>query len=359
MSSSLADVVSGGKPVVPLNAYWTPDVLAEVVTLPYLLVISYFLACGFSIGNYAGYVRFHTDVYGEETGKAYIAFVVIGTACYFLFSACMWVWAGKYSEGRSDKAQKLQWGIWAIFLLKDFPLFIIELSMIMCCGMNNGYQGFVFVIQCIFCFFSFSFTWLSFTWRAAGVFQLYYGNVSENGLKTGAERVLILGAQEPMNIEPVEDALLHESSPMSGRGSSGHWGGALRRPQGSPYDARDAVQQSSSRSGSAFGGGGHYIPYPNPNNYYEGERYSPPMSPLAKYAYSNSATRYAEDEYGMRPPPPTPSDSLPSRRNQMSSPWDRRGVAPMPALERVSPRSHLSSPASRFGGSIMVERHII
>lgn len=328
------------QPPAPLpSVYWTPEVLAEVVSLPYVLIFAYFFACAFSIGNYVGYFRYNYEgMYSSGVPRAYIAFVVIGTTTFILFS-----WAAKYSTMRSLKAQRLQWGIWAIFVLKDFPLFIIELHAIMCCGWNSPYQGFVFVVQCIFTLFSFSFTWLSFIWRAAGVFQRYFGSFQEIVLKTGAEQVLIFNTPEPLNFE--------------GGYARGYTGGSPR------HQVNDHGITWNGHKYSQHGGDyGPPAPHPTP-------RYSPPTSPLGRYvAEPGSGTRSVgafshghereDPAFTLRSSVPmsTPHDQLPVRRQPMPSPWDRRPSPPSPNRHAMRAYdTHYSdpmSPSSRSRGSM-------
>jgi hypothetical protein len=325
------------------HVYWTPQALADIVSVPYFLMAAYFVGCAFSIGNYVGYFRYnYNDMYSDGVKRAYIAFVVIGTATFVLFSSVVWLWAAKYSAAPSLRAQRLQWGIWAIFVLKDFPLFVIELHAIMCCGWNSSYQGFVFVVQCIFATFSFSFTWLSFIWRMAGVLQQYFGSFHEVTLKTGAEQVLIFNTPEPMNVE--------------GAYARGYTGGSPRH-----FDQAN-ITWSGNRHQSEYQ---PPVPHSTPMS-----RYSPPSSPLGRYSGAQEpgstsrsmggAFSPAGDEppYHFRSSVPmsSPADQLPVRRQPVPSPWDRRPSPPSP--QRSAMRAYDThyndpqSPLSRSRGSM-------
>ena len=178
-----------------MESPWSPVQLVENATAPALLLVAYFFGCGVNIANYVGYFRYHTDVYGGDLPRAYLAFVILGTGTYILFSGMMWMWAAKYSSTREERAQKLSNGVWAIFFLKDLPLFIIEYNAILCCGWLNGYQGFAFIFELLFALFSFVFTWLSITWRGSEWLQNNFGGVQ--GLKTGTERIVIFNSPPP------------------------------------------------------------------------------------------------------------------------------------------------------------------
>jgi hypothetical protein len=179
-----------------MDSPWSPMQLVENSTMPSLLLIAYFFGCGVNIANYVGYFRYHNDVYGTDLPRAYLAFVIIGTGTYILFSGTMWLWAAKYASTREERADKLRNGIWAIFFLKDMPLFIAEYHAILCCGWLNGYQGFAFIFQLLFALFSFIFTWLSITWRGSEWLQVTFGGVQ--GLKTGTEQIVIFSPPPAM-----------------------------------------------------------------------------------------------------------------------------------------------------------------
>lgn len=305
--------------------------------MPYVLMVAYFIGCAFSIGNYVGYFRYnYSNMYNSGLPRAYIAFVVIGTATFILFSSVVWLWAAKYSAAPGLRAQRLQWGIWAIFVLKDLPLFVIELSAIMCCGWNSPYQGFVFVVQCIFALFSFSFTWLSFIWRCAGICQRYFGSFHEVTLKTGAEQVLIFSTPEPMNGE----------------------GSYARGYTGSPRHDPVGITWSGNRHAMEY-----HPPAPHPT-----PQYSPPSSPLGRYMPEPGSTRSTrsngafspadEPPYNFRSVPmvSTPADQLPVRRQPVPSPWDRRQSPPSPQRQAMRAYdTHYNdpmSPLSRSRGSM-------
>lgn len=336
--------------------YWTPQILADVVSVPYALLVFYFAMCGFSIGNYVGYFRYHTELYGSSVPRAYLAFVVVGTGAYILFSSMMWLWAAKYSPSPDTRAQRLQWGIWVMFLLKDLPLFIVECHVMIFYGWDSGYQGFVFIMQCIAVLWSFAFTWLSFTWRTAEVLQMYFGSFSETTLKTGAEQVLIFTPPQAINREPSNFVPSYPPSGSRGgsplRQHSNPWLEA-RRPSLHNRQSSDAFE-SYERDSEAFGDPA-YGPAAAAGAY---PRYSPPASPLERY--SNTA---AYDYRG-------PDVVLPARREPVPSPWDRRASPPSPSRSammaydnrfvdpaRVSGFS--SQVQSPMRGGFVVERQVI
>jgi hypothetical protein len=217
---------------------WHPIQLAEPLAIPYLLIVLYFIGCGLSLGNYVGYFRFHDDIYGSTLPQAYLAFVIIGSLTYVMFSAVMWVWAAKYSSTSAVKAIRLQWGVWAMFLFKDFPIFCMEYDAILCCGWLNSYQDFCFIMQLLYVLFSFIFTWLSFIWRAASWMNYSFGSYHE-ALKTGTEQVIIF----PTPPRPMSEN------------------------RGSPHELMSPLRMGdyTPRAPSARDDGGSYVPPVEPN----------------------------------------------------------------------------------------------
>lgn len=170
---------------------WNPAVLADYAATPLALLILYFITCALTIGNYVGFFRVNSDVYGNGVTRAYLAFTIVGTANYVLISGVMWIWAAKYSHTTKDRTNKLSYGIYCMLLLKDLPLFIIEYHCILCCGWRQPYQGFVFIVQFITFILSFVFAWLNFVWRMSYILEKYCGE-GVHELKTGAEHLVIL-----------------------------------------------------------------------------------------------------------------------------------------------------------------------
>lgn len=292
--------------------YWSPEQMAETLTLPYLLLTVYFVTCALSIANYVAYFRFENDTYGSDVPRAYIAFVVIGTIAYVLFSGVMWLWAAKYSETASIRGRRLSHGVWAIFVFKDLPLFIIEYHAVLCCGgFRNSFQGFVFVVQFICALCSFSYTWLSFIWRTASFCQFYFGGgLVEEGLKTGTEKVNIF------SVAPVDQ----HNRQLDGMGPSPF---AFQRPYDSnptapPPTLQSMHDYSPPNSPSSHWGGSVHPPTPQPMNS-AAEAFARDYDIPTPNRNSSSGTR------NVGPRTLTRGDSLPPRRLPLSRSWDENG----------------------------------
>lgn len=171
---------------------------------PIVLLIIYFCATMLSIANYVAYIRYNEDVYGGSLLRAYLAFTVLGTTTYAIFSGVMWTWAAKYVSTAEQRIAKISYGMFGIFLMHDLPIYIMEYHGILCCGWRNPFFGFVFVIHYITFIISFVFTWLTYAWRMAALMESMWGTGPV--LKTGREQIAVLPASVAASIAPPSSA---------------------------------------------------------------------------------------------------------------------------------------------------------
>ncbi|RNF05795.1 hypothetical protein TraAM80_04328 [Trypanosoma rangeli] len=125
--------------------------------LPVLLIGLYLVALCFSWVNYSTYFRLHLGLYGKGFVAAYLAFCIIGTLVYALFSSVMWLRAALYVFRSSHQAWIIITGVSAMFFSKDLPFFVLESTAVAQHGWRNGFQGFCFIVQLFFsCYRSWS-----------------------------------------------------------------------------------------------------------------------------------------------------------------------------------------------------------
>lgn len=175
-----------------------PVIVSEHGATPTLLILLYVIATGFTIAVNIAYYRKQEDRYGEKLIRAHLAFTIVGTVTFALFSAVMWLWAAKYSETTSDRSRRLTLGLVVIFLLRDLPLFCIEYHAILTEGWPDPYQGFAFIVTLLLFLFSGIFSWANYAWIMARYMNSVFGHGDSNGgLKTGAEQVYVLRPASP------------------------------------------------------------------------------------------------------------------------------------------------------------------
>lgn len=233
-----------------------------VALAPLVLMAFYFIGTSLTVANYVGYVRFNEDVYGTAFKRGYLVFTVLGMIAYYLICGPAWLWAAKYSTVYKDRVHRTAIGMFAIFLLHDMPLFVMEWHAILCCGWRNDLQGFVFIIQFMEWIISFCFGWLGYAYVMSGFLQRACGAsfgvngeiASSSGLKTGTELIHILpplsAASTPM--------LLHSGGGRRSEPAAVPFPGVQDMPPGSAGSGGRAGLSGSSRfgTGSTRAGGG-------------------------------------------------------------------------------------------------------
>lgn len=145
---------------------------------PLVLILLYFAALAVSWMHHVAYLRFHAATYGEELLAAHLAFCIIGSLAYLLAGSTLWLRAARYATKASDRIRDVVCGACIVFLLKDFPLFVIEFLLLTRHGWQSDYQGSCFIVQ--FCFFLLMFVtiWLSFLWCVTSLIERRWGGDS-------------------------------------------------------------------------------------------------------------------------------------------------------------------------------------
>lgn len=151
----------------------------ELLYSPLLLVLLYLFAVVFTAVNDGVYFQRNVEVYTAALVQSHLAFTVVGCVVYFFFSCLMWMWAAKYSLSPSQRHWRLCSGVWAMFLLKDLPLLVIEAVAILQVGWEDATQCACFVVQSVFFFGSTVATSLSFAWYVAGVLERITAGATE------------------------------------------------------------------------------------------------------------------------------------------------------------------------------------
>ena len=208
-----------------------------IVLLPLVLLVFYFIGCMLTIANYVAFVRYNGALYGVDLLRAYLAFAIIGTISYALFSGVAWLWAHKYCQTDRDRIQKIAVGVIIIFLFHDLPIFIMEWHMILSHGWRNPFQGFVYVCQWISFLLSFILSWLGYTYVASGYLHRSTSGYAGSALHTGQEQLAVL---PPMSQR--EFAEKHLGAPLLPNANV-HAGGGVqwRTPPYEVHQGRDTI----------------------------------------------------------------------------------------------------------------------
>eukprot|EP01060_Flectonema_neradi_P020958 TRINITY_DN2845_c4_g1_i2.p1 TRINITY_DN2845_c4_g1~~TRINITY_DN2845_c4_g1_i2.p1 ORF type:complete len:182 (+),score=20.08 TRINITY_DN2845_c4_g1_i2:45-590(+) len=155
---------------------------------PIYLMYWYGASTIFTIVNYARWVRFNADLFGDDVERAYVAFAVLTTLVFIFVSGLCFFWAQYYcdkdtKEGIKARNFRVNVGMFFIYFFSDTPLFIIDLVIVYNVGWVDEIQGITFILKLTSWMIGTFFVWFVYMWKMSKLLHK----------KTGADRDIQLG----------------------------------------------------------------------------------------------------------------------------------------------------------------------
>ena len=129
-----------------------------------LTMVIHFIHPLLCISNYLDWVRHQTAPaseggLGEGKVTAYLAMTIIAILFYLLVASVFYMWAWRYPEPEEIAKRRRIYGVIVNLIFSDFPIFIIEVTIVWDVGFKTGLQGASFIFTCISLLYSGLRTW--------------------------------------------------------------------------------------------------------------------------------------------------------------------------------------------------------
>ena len=150
--------------------------------------------------NWWWFVSYERALFGDDLVNAHLGFNVIGVVSFAIFASPFMFLPYRYGEQMTTRSKRNSaiLCMMTVFLLHDFPLWLMEFWMVWQWGWIHILQGVSIIILTGTTTFGFFGVWLGYAWKVSKLLQTYFGstsfNVAEGPGGIGMDRI---GEQQP------------------------------------------------------------------------------------------------------------------------------------------------------------------
>lgn len=150
---------------------------AQLVFL--FLYFSVYFIC---VLNWWWFVSFERALFGDNLVNAHLGFNVVGCITFALFASPFMFLPYRYGQQMSprDRRNSMIACMGAVFLLHDFPLWLMEFWMVWEWGWIHVLQGVSVILLTFTTAFGFFGVWLGYAWKMSKVLQTQFGSAAFN-----------------------------------------------------------------------------------------------------------------------------------------------------------------------------------
>jgi hypothetical protein len=150
---------------------------------PHLLFLFYYFAQYFICAlNWWWFVSYERALFGDDLVNAHLGFNVIGCISFALFASPFMFLPYRYGQRMSPRERRNSTivCIVQVFVLHDFPLWLMEFWMVWQWGWIHELQGISIILLTSTTAVGFFGVWLGYPWKMSKVLQTYFGSAAFN-----------------------------------------------------------------------------------------------------------------------------------------------------------------------------------
>lgn len=132
--------------------------------------------------NWWWFVSFERALLGDNLVNAHLGFNIVGCLSFALVASPFMFLPYRYGERMTprDRRNSMIICIFAVFLLHDFPLWMMEFWIVWQWGWIHVLQGVSIVLLTCTTAFGFFGVWLGYAWKVSKVLQTHFGSAAFN-----------------------------------------------------------------------------------------------------------------------------------------------------------------------------------